>query len=168
MNLFSQIGNYEHNLDTKNRVFVPVKLREKLGDNFIIRVKPSKFSHVDCFTEEAFEKKVEAELSPYTNEILRERQLFKSCANAIQVSVDSQGRICINSNILKLAGLEKECLFVGVGEYIQIWNPEAYAEYYQEIFDESTAEEEAVVSENYQGFKYRGDGRFFKLNNDGE
>ena len=28
-------GRFEHNMDAKGRVFVPVKLREKLGETFI-------------------------------------------------------------------------------------------------------------------------------------
>lgn len=165
-NLKGLIGTYEHNLDSKNRVFVPAKQRDILGESFVIRVKPSRFSHIDCFTEETYEKKVAAELAQCTSEFMRERQLFKSYSNATIVTVDSQGRICINAAALKLAHIEKECIFVGLGDYVQIWSPETYAAYYEEIYNESTEEEEAILSENHQGYKYRGDGRFLKLNND--
>ena len=36
------IGTYEHNMDSKNRVFVPVKFREELGETIYYRLYASK------------------------------------------------------------------------------------------------------------------------------
>ncbi|MCM1544704.1 MAG: hypothetical protein NC110_05325 [Ruminococcus sp.] len=158
-------GSYEHNLDSKNRVFVPAKFRDMLGESFVIRVKPSRYPHVECFTEQAFEEKVKAEVAPFTDESMRERMLFASRSNASVVTVDSQGRICITSKILKYSKIEKESLFIGMGEYVQIWNPEIYDDYFMEISTECAEEEEAALAEARQRRKYKAQGRFLDINN---
>ena len=115
--MFGFTGSFEHNLDSKNRLFVPAKFREKLGDSFVIRVKPSRHPHIECFTEDEFEKRVERELSQATDEYTREKLLFASRSNANVVSVDSQGRISVNATILKYSCIEKtvrKLLFKGI------------------------------------------------------
>lgn len=139
------IGNFEHNLDPKNRVFIPRKFREALGESFIIRVKPSRHPKIECFTEKAFAERVQTEVAQYEDELMRERMLFASCSNASQVTVDSQGRICIPAKILEQSHITKECLFIGMGPCVQIWRPEIHDEYYNEISAEYVAEEDASL-----------------------
>lgn len=44
-------------------------------------------------------------------------------------SLDSQGRITIPQHLAERAGIEKEVLFVGAGEVIEMWDPGTYREY---------------------------------------
>ena len=41
---------------------------------------------------------------------------------ASEVTVDGQGRILISSKLIALAGLKKECVFVGANKYIELWD----------------------------------------------
>ncbi len=41
--------------------------------------------------------------------------------SAVEVEIDNQDRITIPQNLRLYAELEKEILFVGQGEYIEIW-----------------------------------------------
>ena len=159
------VGNYEHNLDSKNRVFIPAKLRDRLGETFIIRVKPAKYPRIECFTEKAFDEKVEAELSGIQDEIMREKKLFVTHANASEVTVDSQGRICIPANILKYSGIKKESLFVGVRDCVQIWNPETYNAYFEQVCAENIAEEEALQAQEQKRLEFIAEGRFLEPKN---
>lgn len=161
------IGNYEHNLDSKNRMFMPVKLRDQLGDSFIIRVKPDEFPRIECFTEEAFDKKIEAELNGVTDEEERDEILFLTHANASEVSVDSQGRICIPSKILKCSEVKKECLIIGRSDCVQIWNPEIYDTYYEQVRADKIAEREAKRAEAKKRRELMADGRFLEPKNNG-
>lgn len=163
--MFGFTGSFEHNLDSKNRLFVPAKFRERLGDSFVIRVKPSRHPHIECFTEEEFEKRVERELSRASDEYTREKLLFASRSNANVVTVDSQGRISVNATILKYSGLEKTGLFVGMGDHVQIWNPEKYDEYFMQINDEIAKDEEASLKEAEKRREFKADGRFIELKN---
>ena len=46
-------GEFKHTLDSKNRVFIPAKLREQLGENFMIMHNVQ--GCLDIITEEAVE-----------------------------------------------------------------------------------------------------------------
>lgn len=46
-----------------------------------------------------------------------------------EAPLDPQNRITIPPHLLKLAGIEKEIVFVGAGEVIEMWNPDRYADY---------------------------------------
>ena len=44
----------------------------------------------------------------------------------MEVEVDNQGRISIPQNFRLFAQLEKEVLFIGQGDYIEIWSKSNY------------------------------------------
>lgn len=49
--------------------------------------------------------------------------------NTAESTIDNQGRITVPPHLAELAGLEREVVFVGAGEVIEMWDPETYAEY---------------------------------------
>ncbi|CAN5809550.1 hypothetical protein BH20GEM1_BH20GEM1_12600 [soil metagenome] len=53
-------------------------------------------------------------------------QLMEHTADA---TLDAQGRVTIAPHLARLAGIEKEILFVGAGDIIEMWDPETYREY---------------------------------------
>lgn len=54
------------------------------------------------------------------------RHFFKSIA---QVELDNAGRILLPKQMLAHANLEKEALIIGMGNYIELWNPQQYEDY---------------------------------------
>ena len=84
-------GRYQHNIDAKGRIFVPAKLREKLGDAFIAAAV---MDHCVClYSMEEWDKLMEGlAASPMT----QSRKLLRVLsANAQDVQVDAQGRILL-------------------------------------------------------------------------
>ncbi len=115
-------GRYAHNVDAKGRLFVPSKLREKLGLTFIAAAV---MDHCVClYSVEEWDKLLEklAEL-PMTK--ARKLQRYLS-ANAVDAQVDAQGRILLPKHLLEYAGLVKEALVIGAGNRAEIWNPDTY------------------------------------------
>ncbi len=53
------------------------------------------------------------------------RIFFRSIA---QVELDSAGRINVPKQMLAHAKIEKEAILIGMGNYIEIWNPEVFDE----------------------------------------
>lgn len=46
-----------------------------------------------------------------------------------EASLDAQGRIHVPRHLAELAGIEREVLFVGAGEIVELWDPSRYGEY---------------------------------------
>lgn len=117
-------GRYQHNIDAKGRIFVPAKLREKLGDSFIAAAV---MDHcISLYSMEEWDKLLEGlSETPMT----QARKLLRYLsANAADVQVDAQGRILLPKHLLAYASLEKEALVLGAGKRAEIWNPALYDE----------------------------------------
>ena len=48
---------------------------------------------------------------------------------AAACEIDKQGRILIPAQLRELTGLNKDATLIGVGERVEIWNPETLAAY---------------------------------------
>lgn len=116
-------GEYEHIVDSKNRIFVPVKFREELGETFIVArdIRKSILKVCSLVEWESYLAPIKAQERRIAEEALR--YLHR---NAAQVSPDSQGRILIPTSLLGYAEIEREAIFVGCSDYCEIWSAEKY------------------------------------------
>ena len=130
-------GRFEHNMDAKGRVFVPVKLREKLGDTFIAACVLDRCVSLYSLEEwdSLLQKITEAPMAE-TRKLLR-----KVTESAEDVTPDAQGRILLNKNLIAKAGLEKPCLIIGAGRRVEIWNPAVYEQVMEDMTDDKLEEE---------------------------
>ncbi|MEA2104457.1 MAG: hypothetical protein U9P79_07445 [Candidatus Cloacimonadota bacterium] len=48
---------------------------------------------------------------------------------ATELKIEGPGRILIPQNLLDMAQIEKNAVFLGEGKYFTLWNPEKFAEY---------------------------------------
>lgn len=124
------IGEFEHSLDVKGRLTMPAKIREDIGDKFIITKGLDGclfgFSKQEW---DNFEEKLKT--LPLTNKNARDFVRF-FLSGAIECEVDKQGRFLIASNLREYASLEKEAVITGVGTRIEIWNKEKWKAYNSE------------------------------------
>lgn len=124
------LGEFQHNIDPKNRLFIPAKYREALGESFVVCKAPEKCLFI--YSQEEWDKLSEEIYnmppSPKTRQI--QREIFR---NAIMVEPDKQGRITINAKLVEYAGLTKETVIVGSGKRIEIWNSEEWDKNLEEM-----------------------------------
>ncbi|MHC1682524.1 MAG: division/cell wall cluster transcriptional repressor MraZ [Clostridiaceae bacterium] len=114
------IGEFSHNIDSKNRIILPAKFREALGDCFIITKGLDGCLYVFPKDEwEVFEKKLKS--LPLTSKDARAfvRFFFSGACEAI---IDKQGRTVIPQNLLEYAKIEKEVVTIGVSNRVEIWS----------------------------------------------
>lgn len=121
------IGEYQHALDTKNRMIVPVKLREGLGNKFVITKGLDGCLYAYPTKEwEILEEKLKR--LPITNKDARSFVRF-FFSGACEVETDKQGRGLIPQNLKEYAGIEKEIVSIGVLSRVEIWSKEKWTKY---------------------------------------
>ena len=124
------IGEYEHSLDVKGRLIMPAKIREDLGEKFIITKGLDGCLFGFSKNEwNNFEEKLKT--LPLTNKNARDFVRF-FLSGAIECEIDKQGRFLIAGNLREYAGLEKEAVIIGVGTRIEIWNKDKWKAYNSE------------------------------------
>ncbi|WP_246940207.1 division/cell wall cluster transcriptional repressor MraZ [Bacillus pinisoli] len=124
------MGEYHHNIDAKGRIIVPSKFRDGLGTTFILTRGLDK-----CLFGYPLEewKTLEDKLKtlPLTKKDARAFTRF-FFAGAIECEVDKQGRINISTPLLQYAGLEKECVVIGVSNRVEIWSKSGWEDFFSE------------------------------------
>ncbi len=124
------IGEYEHSLDAKGRLIMPAKIREDIGEKFIVTKGLDGclfgFSQNEWTN---FEEKLKT--LPLTNKNARDFVRF-FLSGAIECEIDKQGRFLIAGNLREFAGLEKEVVIIGVLNKIEIWSKEKWLKYSKE------------------------------------
>lgn len=124
-------GLYEHTIDAKGRTSVPARFRDALaaegeaqlvvttafdensaeGEGLYLHVYPLK-------AWEAFE----AKLAQRSSSEAGVRQIYRTyVANAVDVEIDKLGRILLPPNLRKWGGLEKEIVWVGQLNRMELW-----------------------------------------------
>lgn len=124
------IGEYEHSLDAKGRLIMPAKIREDIGEKFIITKGLDGCLFGFSKNEwNNFEEKLKT--LPLTNKNARDFVRF-FLSGAIECEIDKQGRFLIASNLREYAELGKEAVITGVGTRIEIWNKDKWKAYNSE------------------------------------
>ena len=121
------IGEYQHALDNKDRIIVPSKLREGLGNKFVITKGLDGCLYAYPTNEwEILEEKLKT--LPITNKDARAFVRF-FFSGACEVETDKQGRGLIPQNLKEYAGIEKEIVSIGVLSRVEIWSKEKWIKY---------------------------------------
>ena len=123
-------GKYSHSLDAKNRIIIPSKLKDQLGETVTILRGSDKCLTVYSAEEwDNYAKRI-SEL-PKTQIRAISRYIY---ANSIEVQPDAQGRVMLTPEMLQYAGITKNVITVGCGKYAEIWS--------QEVWDEQNIDSE--------------------------
>ncbi len=131
------LGEYNHNLDTKGRIAVPMKFREKLSAGAIITrgIDNCLFVFAANEWQKLAERLVALPLAQANSRAFTRLML----AGAMDVELDTQGRILVPDYLRAYAGLKKEVVVTGLYNRVEIWNAERWSAYKQKT--ESASEE---------------------------
>lgn len=115
------IGEYSYSIDVKGRLNFPAKLREEMGDRFII----AKGLGTNCLFAYSLEEWqiVEQKMKnlPISKAANLQRFFF---ASACEVEPDKQGRIVIPANLREYGELSKDVVIIGASTHCELWSKE--------------------------------------------
>jgi len=124
------IGEYEHTVDVKGRIIMPSKLRENIGEKFIITKGLDKCLFAYSKSEWTnFEEKLKT--LPLTNKNARDFVRF-FLSGAVECEIDKQGRFLVPANLRTYANIDKEIVIIGVGTRLEIWDKGSWTNYSSE------------------------------------
>ena len=116
-------NNFKHNVDSKNRLFVPAKYREELGETFVVS-QSIRGNYLKIYSHAEWEKYI-APIKLLPRKTSEEALRFL-IGNSIEVSPDGQGRIVLPNSMLQFASITKGTVIIGCGDYAEIWAEESY------------------------------------------
>ena len=138
--------NYTHQLDAKNRMRIPAKLREELGEGYAITVGSGGCLYV--YTKEQLQE-VKSTLKNINS--FREKQLKAArfvLYNTWEAEEDKQGRILLPENLRKYAKIEKNVIVFKGPNCVEIWSEEVWNEYFSDVNFEELADAIDSLKEN--------------------
>ncbi|MBO1263769.1 MAG: transcriptional regulator MraZ [Clostridia bacterium] len=132
------IGEFSHGMDKKNRIIIPSKLRDGLGETFIMTKGLDSCLYIYPKNEwQIFEQKLKS--LPLTDKNVRSFvRFFFSGAN--EMEPDKMGRVLIPQSLLSYAGIEGEVVSVGMMDRVEVWSKEKW-----EAYNESEMDMDAIA-----------------------
>jgi len=125
------IGEYTHTLDSKKRLSLPAKFRKEIGDRLVMtRGLDQCLFLFPLGTWKDIAGKLEK--LPFGESTARGMSRFL-LAGAVEVDVDSAGRILIPDFLKEFATLEEAVVLAGVSDRVEIWNAKTWEEYKRQI-----------------------------------
>ena len=142
------MGEYHHSIDSKGRIIIPSKVRDGLGENFI--VTRGLDGCLFLYPKLEWDKKIEKfkEL-PDIKDKRQFMRIFLSGATICEY--DKQGRINIPNPLIEFAKLEKECIIIGVDEKLEIWSKERWEEFIANNEENLSGIADNLFASNYYG-----------------
>jgi MraZ protein len=123
------IGQYNYNLDPKKRLTIPTKFRSVLSEGAVITrgIDGCLFLYPQKQWNELADKLSKLPLSQSNARSFARVML----AGAMDVKVDSLGRILIPDYLKEYAKLNKSVVIAGLYDRIEIWDEEGWKKYGQ-------------------------------------
>lgn len=125
------LGNIEAKTDVKGRVFFPAQFRKILqayGEERLILRGDVYQACLSVYPESIWNKQMDIMRKKLNRWDGRQQMIFRQFVTNVELlTIDGNGRFLIPNRYRKIANIGAEVSFVGLGDMIEIWNPEELA-----------------------------------------
>ncbi|MDR3166991.1 MAG: division/cell wall cluster transcriptional repressor MraZ [Treponema sp.] len=119
-------GTYKSTLDDKGRVSLPARLRSLLPQNLLFITEGIQ----DClwvFPPEQWESVSEKMISSAAVSLEKLSLVqYRFISPSQELEIDRAGRIAVPASLREFAGLNRDCMILGLGKSIEIWDLERF------------------------------------------
>lgn len=131
-------GEYEGKVDAKGRMVLPSRMKACLPEEFANEIVVKRGFEPCLVVYSMLEWKKVFDKVSGLNEFNKEARNFQRnfLRGSSEVELDSNARFVIPKSLMKYAEIDKEVIVVGVGNRMEIWNPDKYDEYLMTDQDE--------------------------------
>jgi len=149
------LGNIEAKMDAKGRAFLPAVFRKILQAGSEERLVLRKDVFQPClvlYPESVWNEQMDALRQRLNRWNKQHQQVFRQFVSEVEVlTLDGNGRFLVPKRYLRMADIEQDVKFVGMGDTIEIWsnakaeqcqmNPEDFGKALEELMDEDVSME---------------------------
>ena len=121
-------GTFDYTLDAKNRLTVPARFRADLAGGVVLAKGLERC--VAVWTPGAYDAYTAAALQdfhPLSKEAQKLRRFF--AANSLDTELDAAGRVMLPAFLLEHAGLRKDVVVTGSGDFLEVWDRATWGDY---------------------------------------
>jgi MraZ protein len=125
------IGEYTHTLDPKKRLSLPSRFRKEVGKKVVVTRGLDNCLFVYSLAEW---KKIAEKLAALPMGASDTRGFNRFLlSGAVEIAVDSVGRMLIPDFLKEFAGLRSRVILAGAGTRVEVWDEKAWKEYKRRI-----------------------------------
>ena len=120
------LGNIEAKTDVKGRVFLPSAFRKVLqagGEERLVMRKDVFQSCLVLYPESVWNEQMDLLRSRLNRWNRQHQQVFRQFVSEVELlTLDGNGRFLIPKRYLRMAEIEQDVKFIGMGDTIEIWS----------------------------------------------
>lgn len=121
------LGEFAHSLDSKGRLTIPAKFRERLDQGLVVTRSPMERCLLVYPMPEWAQIAAKVSALPLTDP--RSAQLRRAFFSAAEDLIpDKQGRILISQRLRDFAQIETDVIVAGVNMFVELWRPSLWDE----------------------------------------
>jgi MraZ protein len=129
------IGEYTHNIDDKKRVSLPSKFRKEIGKRVVLTHGLD--SCLFLFSIKEWDK-ISEKLGSLSMGQADSRGFNRILlAGAVEIEVDSLGRLLVPDFLRDAAGLGQKVVFAGVHNRVEVWAEDKWKAYKEKILKQA-------------------------------
>ena len=124
-------GTFNHAIDAKGRTSLPAKFRESLaaaGEPRIVLMQYPHWRAIAALPQSVWSELVKKVMAASPLDAKFQRNVLRFVSSAQEVDLDVHGRVLVPPALRAYARLEKEVVWVGMGQIIHLFDKAAYAE----------------------------------------
>jgi len=147
------LGNIEAKTDAKGRAFLPATFRKLLtaaGEERLVMRKDVFQPCLVLYPESVWNAQMDMMRQRLNRWNRRQQEVYRQFVRDVElVTLDGNGRFLISKRYQRMADIEQDIRFVGMGDTIEIWsvrkaeesqmNPEEFAEAIEELMADTPA-----------------------------